>query len=103
MSRVTAAKFSEMRNGEARKVDVDGEAVVIVRIGDDVYALADTCSHAEASLSEGDVYGDDLEIECPLHGSTFDLESGEACNLPATEPVAVYTATVEGDDVVVEI
>lgn len=94
------AAFSELVAGAAVKVEVDGFAVTLVRIGDGIYALADRCSHADASLSEGDVYEDDMEIECPLHGSTFDLETGEPQSLPATAPVAVYEAEVDADGAV---
>lgn len=94
MSRTEVAALSALEEGAPLKVEVDGVAVVLVRIGDDVYALADRCSHEDASLSEGAVYEDDLEIECPRHGSTFDLRSGAAMSLPATKPVAVYDADV---------
>lgn len=85
----------------AHKLEIDGETVCLVRIGDAVYALDDTCSHADASLSEGELYDDDLEIECPLHGSTFSLTDGEPQCLPATEPVRVWQVAVDGDDVLV--
>ena len=58
-----------------------------MRIGDDFYAIGDTCSHADFSLSEGDVWDDEREIECPKHGSTFSLVTGEPQTLPATQPV----------------
>ena len=64
----------------------------LVRIGDDVYAIGDTCSHANVSLSEGEVLADDREIECWKHGSTFSLLTGEPQTLPATQPVPVYEA-----------
>lgn len=99
-SRARVAGLGDLEPGTPLKVDVDGVAVVVVRIGDDVYALADRCSHAEASLSEGEVYDDDLEIECPEHGSTFDLRTGEAMCLPATKPVAVYDTEVDADGAV---
>jgi len=83
----------------ARRFDVDGHRIALVRIGDDFYALADTCSHADYSLSEGDVWEDEREIECPKHGSTFSLVTGEPQTLPATQPVAVYAIQVDGDDV----
>jgi 3-phenylpropionate/trans-cinnamate dioxygenase ferredoxin subunit len=85
--------------GSARRFDVGGRPVAIVRIGDDFYAISDTCSHADFSLSEGDVWPDELEIECPKHGSTFSLVTGEPQSLPATTPVPVYDVVVEGDDV----
>jgi 3-phenylpropionate/trans-cinnamate dioxygenase ferredoxin subunit len=85
--------------GSARRFEVGGRPVAVVRIGDDFYAISDTCSHADFSLSEGDVWPDELEIECPKHGSTFSLVTGEPQSLPATTPVPVYDVVVEGDDV----
>ena len=70
-----------------------------VRIGDDFYAIGDECSHADYSLSEGDVWEDECEIECPKHGSTFSLKTGEPQTLPATQPVPTYDVVVDGDDV----
>ncbi len=72
-----------------------------IRVDDAFYALGDRCSHADYSLSEGEVYAEDLEIECWKHGSTFSLETGEPLCLPATQPVPVYEVEVEGDDVMV--
>jgi 3-phenylpropionate/trans-cinnamate dioxygenase ferredoxin subunit len=72
-----------------------------VRIGDDVYAIGDTCSHAEVSLSEGEVYPDERAIECWKHGSTFSLVTGEPQTLPATRPVPVYDVVVVDGDIVV--
>jgi 3-phenylpropionate/trans-cinnamate dioxygenase ferredoxin component len=89
----------DLAPGTARRFDVDAHRIALVRIGDDFYALADTCSHANFSLSEGDVWTDEREIECPKHGSTFSLTTGEPQTLPATQPVAVYTVQVDGDDV----
>jgi 3-phenylpropionate/trans-cinnamate dioxygenase ferredoxin subunit len=85
--------------GSARRVDVDGHRIAVVRIGDDWYAIGDTCSHADYSLSEGDVWADERELECPKHGSTFSLETGEPQTLPATQPVPAYAIRVDGDDV----
>ena len=83
-------------------VEVDGEPVVIVRDGDGVlHAINNICSHQYVLLSEGEV--EDGEIECWLHGSRFDLSTGEAVNLPATAPVDVYDVRVEGDDVLVDV
>lgn len=99
MTDVRVARLDELAEGTPRKVEVDGFPVVIVRIGDSVYALGDTCSHAEASLSEGEVYAEEKEIECPLHGSTFVLESGEPTCLPATEPVPTFEVVLTDGDV----
>ena len=74
-----------------------------MRIGDQFYAIGDRCSHAEASLSEGEVFCDERELECPQHGSAFSLVTGDALTLPATQPVPVYNVSVVGADVFVEV
>jgi len=103
MADYTVCRFDELTAGSARRFDIGAHRVCVVRIGDDLYAIGDTCSHADYSLSEGEVYPDLLEIECPKHGSTFDLRTGEPQTLPATKPVPVYSVRREGDDVVVSI
>src|SRR4051794_35832808 len=75
--------------------------LAIVHSNGNFYAIYDECSHASIPLSEGDV--GDGEIECYLHGSRFDLQTGEPLGLPATEPVAVYRCEVVGDDVLVDL
>ena len=94
---------ADLAPGTARCFDVDGHRVAVVRIADDFYAIGDTCSHADFSLSEGDVWEDELEIECPKHGSTFSLTTGEPQTLPATQPVPVYEVVVEDEDVKVVV
>ncbi|MCP5028036.1 MAG: non-heme iron oxygenase ferredoxin subunit [Actinomycetia bacterium] len=89
--------------GQATKVAVGGCPVAVVRIGDDFYALGDTCSHADVSLSEGAVEADELILECWRHGAQFRLNDGVAVTLPATRPVPVYDIRVDGDDVFVTI
>jgi 3-phenylpropionate/trans-cinnamate dioxygenase ferredoxin subunit len=91
----------DVETGSARRFDVDGHRLCVVHLGDDYYVIDDTCSHADYSLSEGDIWEDDLEIECPKHGSTFSLETGDPATLPATQPVRVYEVKIDGDDVVV--
>jgi 3-phenylpropionate/trans-cinnamate dioxygenase ferredoxin component len=86
--------FDQLAPNSAVKVDVDGRPVALVRIGDDVYAIGDTCSHADVSLSEGEVLCDEREIECWKHGSAFSLVTGEPSTLPATQPVPVFVAHV---------
>jgi 3-phenylpropionate/trans-cinnamate dioxygenase ferredoxin component len=86
----------------ALRVDIGDLAVAVVRDSEGtLHAISDTCSHAEISLSEGDVEG--CTIECWAHGSSFDLNSGEPLTLPAYEPVAVYALSVHGDDVYVDV
>ena len=93
----------EMKSGEARRFDVDGHRIALIRIGDDFYAIGDRCSHADYSLSEGEIYADEREIECWKHGSTFSLETGEPQSLPATQPVPTYRVRIEDGNVVVSL
>jgi 3-phenylpropionate/trans-cinnamate dioxygenase ferredoxin subunit len=86
--------LTDLPPNSAKRFDIEGRPVAVVRIGDDVYALGDTCSHADVSLSEGEVWCDTKELECWKHGSTFSLETGEPSTLPATQPVPVYVARV---------
>lgn len=95
--------FDELVHGAARRFVVGGHRIALVRIDDDVYAIGDTCSHADVSLSEGEVHCESLELECWKHGSSFSLETGEPNTLPATQPVPVYVATVVDGMVVVEL
>jgi 3-phenylpropionate/trans-cinnamate dioxygenase ferredoxin component len=96
---VKLCRVDDLEPGTARRFDVDGLRLAVVRIGDDWYALADRCSHADESLSEGDVWDEERELECPKHGSTFSLLTGEPQTLPATRAVPVYEVRVDGDDV----
>ena len=93
----------DLAPGEVRRYDVAGHRIALVRVGDDFYAIGDRCSHANFSLSEGEVFPDDLEIECWKHGSTFSLTSGQPQSLPATKPVPVYDVKVDDGDVVVTL
>lgn len=94
MSATAVCALDDLPDGTARRFVVDGVAVAVVRIGDDVYAIGDVCSHANVSLSDGDVWCDERELECPKHGSAFHLETGEPSTLPATQPVPVFDASV---------
>ena len=85
----------------AYATEIDGVEVAVVHSGGRFYAIADECSHAAIQLSEGDV--EDGAIECYLHGSRFDLATGEPLGLPAVEPVAVYPCQVSGPDVLVDV
>lgn len=99
--RLALCATEDMESGSARRFEVGDRLVALVRIGDDFYAIGDTCSHAEVSLSEGEVLCDEREIECWKHGSTFSLLSGEPVSLPATKAVPVYEVSVEDGQVMV--
>ena len=77
MSEVTVAKVNDIKPGAAKRFDVEGHRLCVVHIADDWYVIGDECSHADYSLSEGDVWEDEREIECWKHGSTFSLVTGE--------------------------
>ena len=95
--------LDELEPGSARRFDIGRSRICVVRIGDDVYAIGDRCSHEDYSLAEGELWEDEREIECWKHGSTFSLETGEPQSLPATKPVPVYEVKVENGDVVVTV
>lgn len=95
--------LDEVEPGSSRRIVVGGMPVAVVRIDDDVYAVGDTCTHAEVSLSDGEVDPDDATIECPRHGAVFDLRTGEPLTLPATRPVPVFDARIDGDQIVVTV
>ena len=96
-----ACALSEVPDEGAIRVELAGRPVCIARSGGSVFAISDICSHADVALSEGDV--EDGKIECWLHGSLFDLATGEPSGLPATRPVPTFPVTVEGDDVLVQM
>ena len=95
------ARLSELEEAAPIQVEVDGLPVCLVRLGDEVKAIYDVCSHEEFALHEGYVWG--RALECALHGSTFDLDTGEPESLPATTPVPVFTVEVDGDEVRVDV
>ena len=103
MSSVRVCGDGDLPDGAARRFDAGGHCVALVRIGGDYFAIGDTCSHADYSLSDGEVDDFDCTLECPKHGSLFDLRTGEPLTLPATRPVAAYAVSVEEGGVYVEL
>ena len=79
----------------------ENKDIAIFNVDGEFYAIDDLCSHAEASLAEGEVF--DCKVECPLHGAEFDLKTGEAVTLPATRPVDTYMISVENDIIYLEM
>jgi 3-phenylpropionate/trans-cinnamate dioxygenase ferredoxin subunit len=88
-----ALALAEVPEDEAVGVTVGAQELAIARHGDEVFAVEDICSHAAVALSEGEVDG--CTLECWLHGSRFDLRTGEPSGLPATVPAPVYPVEVE--------
>ena len=93
--------LASLQPGKAVRLEKNGKSICVARVGDEVFAVDDTCSHSDASLSEGDVT--DFKIECWLHGAEFDLRTGEALTPPAVAPLKTYEVHVDGDSVTVEI
>lgn len=83
---------------------MDGREIAVVNLGEDGWRAIDAlCSHEHAYLDEGEVDVDLCTIECPKHGSTFDLATGNPKTLPAVRPVTVYPVTTDGDDILIEV
>jgi len=103
-SAVRVCSVDDVPEGEARRFAVDGRLVAVVNLGDDGFRAVDAiCSHEHYYLDEGEVDVDLETIECPKHGSTFDLDTGQARTLPAIKPVDVFPVTVTDDDVLIEV
>jgi 3-phenylpropionate/trans-cinnamate dioxygenase ferredoxin subunit len=95
------AKTDELEDGGMKQVVVAGDLIGLYRVGDDFFAMNDVCTHEEAYLTEGEFDPEELEVECPLHGSHFNIVDGSVRILPATRPEPVYEVKVEGDLVLV--
>src|SRR3954447_4804649 len=98
---VRLCRLDKIHAGTARRFDVAGHRIALVRIADQLYAIGDRCSHQDYSLAEGEVYDDEKTLECWKHGSTFSLTTGVPTTLPATKPVPVYDVEVRDGDVLV--
>ena len=101
---ITVAEFDSIGGSTAHRFDVvdsggTSHRIAVVRIGDDLYAVGDRCSHADVSLAEGTVYDDECQLECIKHGSLFSLMTGAAVTLPATRPIPVFDVRREGNAV----
>lgn len=102
MSKHLVGKVDDLAVDSMRKVVLDGEEICLAHAEDgSYYALSDICTHEEYSLSEGELWG--FDVECPAHGSRFNLQTGAVTGLPAVIPARIYPVTLEGDDVYVEI
>lgn len=103
MTRQHVAAFDDLVDGEPLRVDVSEVPVALVRLGDEVHAVSDICSHQRVSLSEGEVLVEERAIECWKHGSAFSLDTGEPSQLPATKPIPVFPCGIDADGVWVDV
>jgi 3-phenylpropionate/trans-cinnamate dioxygenase ferredoxin subunit len=97
---MTTLNLAELTPGKPKRIEVDGVAVCVARVGDEVFAIGDTCSHSDASLSEGDIT--EYRIECWLHGAEFDLRTGVALTLPAVEALPTFDVQNDGTTVTIQ-
>lgn len=100
MAKVRVCKADDLKPGMALRVETDEEPVAVFNVDGEFYAIADTCSHEESSLSEG--YVDEDIVECAKHGAMFHIPTGEVRSLPATRNVRVFGTAVEDGDLYVE-
>jgi 3-phenylpropionate/trans-cinnamate dioxygenase ferredoxin subunit len=98
---VRACALTDVPEDGALGVEVQDTPVAIIRVGGEIFALHDVCSHEEVPLSEGEIY--DHTVECWLHGSCFDLRTGAPTGPPATKPVPTYPVHTDGSDVYVSL
>jgi len=91
--------FDTLVDGKPIAIEVDGTPVCVVKVADEVFAVADNCTHSEASLSEGEVTGN--KIECWLHGAEFDLKTGKALTPPATESLKTFNVKRNGNQLTI--
>src|SRR5438093_1312575 len=94
---------AELPSGEMRLVEADGRKIGVFNCGGELYAIEDRCSHDDGPLAEGEFDAGACTVECPRHGSTFDLTTGRPKTLPAYQPVETFPVTIEGDTVRLEM
>ena len=93
--------LAELESGVPLRVELDDLELAVVKVGEEVFAIEDVCSHANVPLSDGEV--EDCTIACSLHGSRFDLRTGKPTGRPATRPVQVYPTSVTDGDVYADL
>ena len=98
---IFVAQRSEIPEGTGLCVEAEGKRIALFRLGDDVCAIDDSCPHADGPLSEGGLEGE--VVECPWHGSLFNVRTGSVLRAPATQSVATYPVRVTGEEVEVEL
>ncbi len=99
--RVSIGKVQDLPDGRGVRVETAGHRIAVFRLGDAAYAIGDRCSHAEASLAEGELF--DTDVECPRHGSEFSIVTGQPDSLPATRPVPTYQVEIIDGEVFLEV
>ncbi len=96
-----AAKASELSDGEKLLVEVDDRLVILFQVGDGYHCIDDVCTHDGGTLSDGELVR--CEIECPRHGARFDIRSGKAMCMPATQDTLAHEVKVDGENLLVRL
>ena len=99
----TVCRADELATGEMRLIEVDGRKIGVFNCGGDFLAIEDRCSHDDGPLAEGPFDPDSCTVECPRHGSLFDLRTGRPRTLPAYMPVDTFAIRVEDGTVKLEV
>ena len=97
----TVAKVSDIEPGELMYIEVGDEFVCLINMDGEIHAINDTCTHEDASLSDGTII--DGEIECPLHGGAFDIRTGQPTAFPVVVAIEKYDVRIEGDEIQVKV
>ena len=101
---ISVCKLADLPQGEMRLVEVDGRKIGVFHCGDgELRAIEDRCSHDDGPLAEGEFDPAACTVECPRHGSLFDITTGKPKTLPAYRPVETFEVRVEDDDVKLEL
>ena len=98
---VKVATLKEIPHGKCKSVEIDGQMIALFNCDDEIYAVSNECTHAAASLCEGNFEG--IEVTCPWHAARFDVRSGEALSPPAYEPLKVFKVILDQDNIQIEI
>ena len=93
-------RLADLEDRKPMRIELDGDPICIAKIGDEVFAVGDTCTHANVSLSEGEITG--YDVECWLHGSRFDMRTGAPDSPPAVIALPTYLVTIVDDSAVIE-
>ncbi len=102
MKKVHVCHTAEVPPGGMHAFEVEGEPILIANVAGRFYAIGNVCTHAHAELSEGYLDENECTVECPLHNAVFSLESGDALESPAEQPVPTYEVVIQGDELYIE-
>jgi 3-phenylpropionate/trans-cinnamate dioxygenase ferredoxin subunit len=98
---VRVARLSEIPDPGRQVVELDERLIVLFRVGSELFALDDVCTHDDGPLGEGELV--DHTIACPRHGAKFDIRDGRALTMPATRPTVAHQVKIEGDEIFVKL